>query len=197
MRHQPDNAELLLGPYHAPPLKIGDRATCHLRDRQVVIIGISSDPLPWPRCQSIGQRGGSGLLLAGDLVRAVKQESVAAIGYWWGVSEGVVCRWRKALGISRAGTEGSRRLILAAAQKGTAAMKAREWTEAEREEYRQRANRLNLGRNLQPGYHGQWWTTTELELLGTLPDDVPAEQTGRTVNAVRIKRVRRGITRCY
>src|SRR5262245_28837201 len=56
--------------------------------------------IPWPRCRSLDPpRGGCGLLLAGDLVRAVRHESAAAVRRWWGVTVGVVWRWRKALGV--------------------------------------------------------------------------------------------------
>src|SRR6516225_6234835 len=41
-------------------------------------------------------------------VRAFRTESSVAVQYWWGVREGTVWRWRKAFGISRLGTEGSR-----------------------------------------------------------------------------------------
>jgi len=45
------------------------------------------------RCQPVGQRGGSGLLLDEELARAVRCESASAIAYWWRVSQGVVWRW--------------------------------------------------------------------------------------------------------
>jgi len=37
---------------------------------------------------------------------------------WWRVSEGVVWRWRKVLGVTRTDNEGSRRLIRTAAATG-------------------------------------------------------------------------------
>ena len=138
----------------------------------------------------MGQRGGSGLLFDGALIPAVRTESAQAIGYWWGVSEGAVWRWRKALGISRAGTEGSRLLIQAAAHMGAAAIKARTWTQEESEQRRQRSVALGLGMYLNAGYHGPWGTPDEVALLGTAPDEVVAGQIGRTVTAVRVKKQR-------
>jgi hypothetical protein len=41
------------------------------------------------------------LILCGDLVRAVRRESVVAICHWWGVGRNTVWTWRKALGIDR------------------------------------------------------------------------------------------------
>jgi hypothetical protein len=112
--------------------------------------------------------------------------------YWWRVSEGVIWRWRKALGVTCTSNEGSRRLLHAAAR-GGAAMRERGLNQKERAERRQRALRLNLGQFLCTGYHGPRWTPEQLRLLGKEPDDVVAAKTGRSVEAVRIKRTRLGI----
>src|SRR5262249_42500207 len=93
----PDSRRLLHGPYRAPALAKGDRATCLLRDQEVVVTIFTDAPIPWPRCQPVGQRGGSGLLLDEELARAVRCESAAAIMHHWGVTSGVVWRWRRAL----------------------------------------------------------------------------------------------------
>lgn len=188
----PDRVRLLGGPYHPPPLAIGARACCLLRGT-VVITSMSSGRIPWPRCQPIGQRGGCGLLLDNTLAKAIKTESAAALMFWFGVHSGVVWHWRKLLGISRTGTEGSKRLVTAAAQKGAEVIKVKEWTPAERQAARQMNKRLNLSRNLHHGYHGPLWTAEQLALLGTLPDAEVAQRIGRTRNAVRIRRERLGI----
>jgi hypothetical protein len=60
-------------------------AECLLRGN-LVNTGRTDGRIPWPRCRAIGARGGSGLLLAGELVAAVRRESAAAVAYWWGVS---------------------------------------------------------------------------------------------------------------
>ncbi len=86
----PDKCRLLHGPYHAPPLARGDRATCLLRDGDVVITGWTSAHIPWPRCQAVGVKGGSGVLLDEELARAVRTEAAAAVGCWWGVTRLVV-----------------------------------------------------------------------------------------------------------
>jgi hypothetical protein len=116
-----DRVKLLHGPYRAPRLRVGDRATCLLRDCTVVATSWSAAPIRWPRCRALDQPfGGSGLLLAGDLASAVRQESAAAVCYWWGVTEAAVWRWRKALEVERMANEGTRRLVLAASAKGAA-----------------------------------------------------------------------------
>src|SRR5947207_708658 len=98
---------LLFGPYVAPALDVGDRAHCLLRGPDVVITSWSLAGIPWPRCQADGRKGGSGLLLNKELARAVRNESTKAVAAWWGVSEGVVWRWRKVLGVTRTNNKGT------------------------------------------------------------------------------------------
>src|SRR6266852_506097 len=97
-----DRYELLYGPYSAPALKRGDRATCLYRDGEVIITGWSNGRIPWPRCHVSGAHGGgSGLLVDEELARAIRTESATAIRYWWGVSSNAVSYWRQALGVTR------------------------------------------------------------------------------------------------
>jgi hypothetical protein len=42
--------QLLHGPYTAPSLKRGDKATCLYRDGDVIITGWSDARISWPRC---------------------------------------------------------------------------------------------------------------------------------------------------
>jgi hypothetical protein len=86
---------LLHGPYRAPPLRRGDRATCLDRDADVIITSWASAPIPWPRCRFPENGGaGSGLLVTEELVRAVRCESSLAVQHWWGVSPRTVWCWR-------------------------------------------------------------------------------------------------------
>jgi hypothetical protein len=165
-----------------------------LRDCAVVVTSWSDAPIPWPRCRALdGPGGGSGILLDEELARAVRHESAAAVMHLWGVTAGVVWRWRKALGVTRTGNEGSQRLIRAAAGTGGQAMRERGVTEEERDERRRTARRLNLAKHLPTSYHGPRWTAEQLQLLGTEPDAVVAAKVGRTVDAVRRQRTLRGI----
>ena len=154
-----DRVQLLFGPYRPPHLRVGDRATCLLRDCPVVITSITDAPIPWPRCRALGGgRGGSGLWLGGDLEEAIRQESAAAVRYWWGLSVSTVWKMRKALSVTRTNNEGTQRLVWHAAIRGAEAVKAREWTDEERAAKRRLNAELNLGRNLRLGYHGPRWT---------------------------------------
>jgi hypothetical protein len=82
-------------------------------------------------------------------------------------------------------SEGSRRLIQAAAEAGADAVRGVELEPEEIERRRQTALELNLKQHLYPGYHGPRWTPQELALLGTLPDEEVAARTGKTPGAVR------------
>src|SRR3954451_13297889 len=106
-----DRYQLLHGPYTPLPLRRGDRAACLVRGAEVVVIGWSEAPIPWPRCRAVGRLGACGLLVDGELARAVRSESSLAIQHWWGVKPTTVSKWRKALGMSNWGTDGSRRLL--------------------------------------------------------------------------------------
>jgi hypothetical protein len=190
----PERAKLLFGPYKAPPLKRGDRTACLFRDCTVVITGWTDARIPWPRCRTLdGPGGGSGLLVDDELARAVRHESAGAVKHWWGASGTAVHNWRKALGVTRTGNEGTARLVRASAVKGAAAIQARGWTDEEREQ-RQRLNaEKRLHRNLILGYHGPRWTAEDIALLGTAPNQEVARRTGRKPAAVRHKREGLGI----
>src|SRR5262245_4692176 len=166
-----DRVKFLFGPYCPPPLKRGDRAFCLFRDCTVVVTSWTDARIPWPRCRPLDNPlGGSGLLVDEVLARAVRHESAVAICFWWRASEGAVWRWRKALGVTRTSSAGSRRLIHAAAKAGAFAVQEREFTDEECAQRSQRNRELGLYRNLRLGYHGEWWSARELALLGKLPD---------------------------
>jgi hypothetical protein len=53
-----DRVKLLFGPYEAPLLKRGDRATCLNLDCGVVITSWTDGLIPWPRCRALEPPGG-------------------------------------------------------------------------------------------------------------------------------------------
>ena len=189
-----DRIKLLFGPYRPPALRRGDRASCLLRDCDVVITGWSGGRIPWPRCRALGTRGrGAGLLLDSELARAVRHESAAAVMHWWGVTSGVVWRWRKALGVGPTDSEGSRRLIQAASEMGAAEQRGKQLPPEQVERRRRTAREKNLAQYLQPGYHGPRWTQEQPQLLGAEPDVVIAAKVGRKAEVVLSMRRRPGI----
>ena len=143
----------LIGTYSAPAVKRGEVVTCLYRDRDCTITTMSTAPIPWPWVQPRGEQGGSGLWVNSDLVRAIKTESAEALKHWFGVSTGVVWKWRKAFGVGGRvhTTEGSKRAIRRAAQKGAVGLKAKVWTAAERRARSRRSKRLGLKLPAHPG----------------------------------------------
>jgi hypothetical protein len=138
-------------------------------------------------------KGHPSLLLNDELARAVRTESAAAVCHWWGASHNVVRQWRCFLDVDCVNNPGTHRLVQATAEAGAEAIKEKEWTEQERQAKREAAHRVNLGRYLQPGWHGPRWTAEQKKLLGKLPDAEVARQIGRTTNAGRIKREKLGL----
>jgi hypothetical protein len=182
----------LHGPYTSPPLRRGDHAVCLYRDSEVVITSWSDARIPWPRCRRVGHRAGPGLLVNPELAGAIRFESSLALQHWFGVAEVTVWAWRRALGVKRF-NEGSAQLQTEGNRRKASAIRGKKLTAEQVERRRQTALALALGRHLQPGYHGPWWTTMELALLGTMPDGELAARIGRTLGAVRVMRTRLGI----
>jgi hypothetical protein len=185
-----DRFQLHHGPYTPPALQRGDPAVCRYRDAGVIVTSWSDAPIPWPRCQVPGQRGGSGLLVDAELARAVRYESAQAVRYWWGASASAVRNWRRTLGVERF-NEGSKRLHDAAAVETGRRIRGRKLPPEEVERRRRTAGDLDLGQYLRPGAPPEKrWTAAELARLGTLPDEQLAGQLGRTATAVRVQRTR-------
>lgn len=181
----------LIGTYTPPAVRVGDRVTCLFRDALCVVTSTSGAPIAWSRVRAVDHRGGSGLWVCPDLVRAVRTESAAALRHWFGASATTVWAWRKAFGVGRTGTKGSRRAIQRAAELGAAALKRKEWTDEELDAKSATSKRLGLkptGR-----WRGRGWTAEQLALLGTDDDEVIAQRIGRSRGAVTTQRVRRGI----
>jgi hypothetical protein len=188
-----DRLRLLHGPYRAPKLHVGDRATCLFRDCDVVVTAWTDAAISWPRGIPVGQRGHPSLVVTEELARAIRTEAAAAVRYWWGLSPGVVTRWRRALEVSKTNNPGSNRLVRAASAKGADAIRGVPLSDEQVEQRRRMAREMNLAQYLQTGYHGPRWTEADLALLGEHPDAEVARSIGRTVNAVRLTRERLGL----
>jgi hypothetical protein len=101
----PDSRKLQFGPYRTPRFKYGQKVLCEARG-EVKILRLSSGRIPWPMGTN-GNLGQLSLVLYGDLARAVRAETNAAVCHHWGVSRFSVSKWRKALGVGH--TEGTTR----------------------------------------------------------------------------------------
>src|SRR5262249_9222657 len=103
-------------------------------------------------------------LVTEELARAIQHESALALRHWWGVGRSTTERWRRAFGVGRMDSEGSRRVILHAIQTSVVAR-----GEAQLDDE-------------------VIWAPEEEALVGVLYDDEVARRTGRTLTAVRQKR---------
>jgi hypothetical protein len=107
---------LIAGPYRTPRCRVGRLLACSLRG-DVPVDGITDALIPWPYTRYRGEGVYASplpiLILCGELERAVRTESCAAVAAHWGVNRGVVSRWRRHLGVSGWGTTpGDKQLLI-------------------------------------------------------------------------------------
>jgi hypothetical protein len=95
---------VLLSSYKTPRFKYGNTVQCEVRG-EVVVVGLSDAPIPWPIGKPHGGRAKS-LVVYKGLAAAVRRESSAAVCDHWGITAQTVSKWRKALGVGQM-TEGT------------------------------------------------------------------------------------------
>lgn len=105
---------LVAGPYATPRVRLGRTVVDEARDCDVVVVGLSDAPIPWPLGRPRGGRATALVVFAG-LARAVRVESNAAVCHHWGVSPQTVTKWRRALGVGKY-TAGTTRLKASSAK---------------------------------------------------------------------------------
>jgi hypothetical protein len=195
-----DPSRLRFGPYEAPDVKKGDRTFCLYRDANVVVTAWMDARIPWPRCRTLHQHGGSGLLVTDELKRAILSESAAALKHWFGVSTKAVWNWRRAFGVGRFGTPGSRMVRIELNRELAADLRGGKLSEAACERRRRTAKNLNLGQHLDTARERRWagknWTAEQVTLLGPKPDVDLAKLFRRSKMAVRLRRSLLGIATC-
>lgn len=152
---------------------------CFHRDRLVLVGAISDGRIQWPLAKKSGRKS---LILCGDLVRAVRHESVQSIVFWWGISAQTVKAWRRSLGVDR-DTAGTKKLL------GTNS------DNFSRPSHARLVSSYNKKHGIRPRPVHKDWTAVEDKLLGTDLDRVVAETLGRSTNAVRTRRLSLGILR--
>ncbi len=103
-----ERCRLLYGPYKPPLVKRGFLVDA-IRGK-VKFSHFTNARIPWPKYQKTTKGGSGGHVLCGDLVRALTDESAPAIAYHWGVCQGTISNWRRALELSGLNA-GSNRLM--------------------------------------------------------------------------------------
>ena len=96
--HDTTRYKLHFGPYRTPRFRLGALVRCQVRG-EVKIVGLSDGRIPWPIGKANG-RGNKSLVVYGKLTQAIRNESVQAVAYWWGVTSQTVTKWRRLLGIA-------------------------------------------------------------------------------------------------
>jgi hypothetical protein len=201
-RFSPESVKFIGGPYGPPSVPKSGVLRCVLRG-WLKVDGYSSGLIPWPR----GKQGA--FIVCGDLVKALRTESLAAVEYHWGVSHDTVSMWRKRLGIERF-TPGTWRLfwnVVNAARTPEARAKMsrqREgrkdpMTKADRERLRaiqrrpkpeawKRMMSEKMKRRCAVLGPFEKWLPEEAAMFGIVPDREIARITGRSLSAVKGKK---------
>ena len=121
----------LFGMYTAPLVRVGDVVRCEARGFDVVVTGFSAGPIRWPlgRRQA-GSRGGSGLVVFGDLARAIRTHAAQAVARGFGVTRQQVSEWRRDPGVGASDAERAARAAAARKRVRTKAKlpKGRPWS---------------------------------------------------------------------
>lgn len=203
----PERFRLQFGPYAPPQIPRKQRLFCEMRGWLRVSPTWSDGLISWPRRYRTGS-----IILCGDLVRAVKMESVEAVCYHWGICRNVVQKWRNALDVEEfnPGT----RLSLARARAGPystvrqrAMVRAKHPTAILQREQKKHESAHPLvrpvtslqilermartGRHINPKL--RLWTDKEDKLLGTAADADIAKKIRRSEAAVKARRSGLGI----
>ncbi|HWW01070.1 MAG TPA: hypothetical protein VNZ64_15340 [Candidatus Acidoferrum sp.] len=195
---------LIDGPYYPPRTARGRFLVCQLRGT-VRLGGYTDAPIPWPKiwCRR-------SLVICGDLLRALRTESVYAVSYHWGLSRAIVSYYRQQLSIPRL-NPGSYRLfrefVIEASRtpearaRHSAAREGKPSTESVRD--RERLRRIQrrpkpkeLRRRMSERMRRRFdlvgpyprWTPEELAIIGTMRDREVARRINRSLSAVRAKK---------
>jgi hypothetical protein len=203
-KEQEEKFRLVDGPYAPPLIAIGGWLKCELRG-ELRVGGYTNALIPWPVAVGHAKQR----IVCGDLVRALKTESLAAVCFHFGISHSVVSEYRHRLGIERL-TPGSMRLFrrtidLARTPEARAKIsryhegrgdtmtpEAREkLREIQRrpksEEWKQKMGDRLRRRSMFSGRPPQW-TEEELKMIGTRSDREVARLLNRSLSSVKGKK---------
>jgi hypothetical protein len=98
MPSNPDSRSYLIrfGPYLPPQVSVGDMIQCEIRGLVEVVDWSDRGEMMWPRTRTTRRRA---LIVTGDLVRAMQNETELAVAELWSVSAQTVMKWKTALKI--------------------------------------------------------------------------------------------------
>ena len=109
-RFTPSSLTALRGSYTPPRVRVGEELQCEIRGLSVVRDWHDA-PIMWPLTWEPHKR--RTLIVTGDLVKAMREETLAAVCANWRVGKSTVGRWKRALGIGTTpGTQAVRRTML-------------------------------------------------------------------------------------
>lgn len=92
--------------YETPSCRVGDWLDDEIFG-SVEVGGFTAAKISWPYRKKTGAHS---LILCGDLVEAVKNESAQDVCDWFGVGGTTVAKWRRTLGVDRQNNAGTQRL---------------------------------------------------------------------------------------
>jgi hypothetical protein len=204
-KEQEERVRFVGGPYAPPLVPIGGTLKCELRG-DLRVAGYSNALIPWPVAASNNPKQ---LIVCGDLIRALRTESVAAVKFHFGVSRSLIWEYRQQLGIERL-NPGSLRLFWRTVdharseearakmsqsregRKDTMTPEAREQLREIQKRPKTEAWKERMAERLQRRYRFSGrprpWTEEELSLIGTRPDREVAKLLNRSLSAVKGKK---------
>jgi hypothetical protein len=195
---QEEKCRLLFGPYTPPRTRPGRFLFCERRGT-VKVSDYSYALIPWP----IKWKTRNSLILCGDLVKAVRQESKLAVAYHWGVCLQTVRVWRRVLG-TETYNRGTRWLMRSTSRELATPRRMRRMSDLARpmsrrpksKQWKRRMSEIARRRIARSGaIHPDrpLWTPKEDKLLGTDSDQKIGKKLGRPVVAVLKRRHAKGI----
>lgn len=179
------------GPYFPPRVAVGDEIEC-ARFGIVPVVSWSQAPLPWPQCR-VRRGGRASMILCGDLIRAVEEESATAVALAWGVCSMTVCEWRKILEVESINVGTSARLTVLTPYAITEEQNLKGRAINRNIPARVRAGKMEKGRAERGTVLKRQWTPAEIAQMGVLSDEAIAAQIGCHAQTVGFERRRRGI----
>ncbi len=203
-----DRFKLYFGPYATPRFRYGQRVWCHYRG-WVKIVGSTDGKIQWPIGRPTRTKPGrDSMVIYHGLKRAIEKESNQGVAHWWGVNRATVRRWRRAMDVVRKtpGTVRTLDVTLKAKSRRTKSANARRGKPRPKHVLRA-LRKANLGRKAseatrkkqsashkkrrtRPPWLNDAWKPWEDNAARTLSINDAMEKTGRTRDAVLMRRRR-------